>query len=329
MSDLGRETSGHAASSTGRCAQGRFKKEAEFNNPWHAFVDFHMPVTHRPVEAQASTPGGSGRRKPGKRESPSPAREEEKAEEAAPPQGKGGGKQTAEANNGVDEHISRSMARILRYGSKRLALPADGWVSVQDLERSLHIPEGSVMRVAQSSMRKYGEPRFVIENGFIRANGCGAGWLDAAGKGAGKRAEVPASAGQVQLGRPLTTKVEDRDLELRSDEPVERGDDAFFDLDPDTDNRMPKVLCLGMKHLVKARFLVHPNVSRRWIENWFAHYLQEPIENIRVNYLNRYQYEGRGYDEIAVWWNQDLGKLMSFMNLEMQITLNDDIMDGW
>ena len=335
MTDFGRETSGQAASGTSRCAQGGFQNETEFNNPWHAFVGFNMYVTKRTVEPQASTPGCLGRRKPGEREPPSPAREKEKVEEAAPPQGKGGGKQTAEANNENDEHISRKMVRILRYGGNRLKRPADGWVRVQDLERSLHISEGSVMRIAQSSMRRQGQPRFVIENGFVRATENGEDWAGASGKGAGKRAEVPASAGQVQLGRPLATKVEERDLELRSDEPVERGpavhilDDAFFDPGPDTDNRMPKALCCGMKHLVSARFFVDPNVPRKWIENWLVHYLQESIENIRVNYLHRYQYQGRDYDEIAVWWNQDLGKLMSFMNMDMQQTLNDDIMGEW
>jgi hypothetical protein len=79
-------------------------------------VNFNMSDMERPVEAQGSTPDDSERRKPGEREPPSPAREKEKAGEAAPPQGKGGGKQTAEANNEVDERISRRMARILRYG---------------------------------------------------------------------------------------------------------------------------------------------------------------------------------------------------------------------
>jgi hypothetical protein len=142
------------------------------------------------------------------------------------------------------------------------------------------------MRIAQSSMRWQGQPRFVIENGFVRATENGEDWAGASGKGA-------------------------------------------FDLDLDAENRMPKALCCGMKHLVSARFFVDPNVPRKWIENWLVHNLRESIEDIRVNYLHRYQYQGTDYDEIAVWWNQDLGKLMSFMNMDMQQTLNDDIMGEW
>jgi hypothetical protein len=200
------------------------------------------------------------------------------------------------------------MVRILRYGSNRLALPDDGWVPVLDLEKSLHIPEGSVMRIAQSSMRRYGQPRFLIRDGFVRANGY---------------------RGQVQFGRPLATKVEKRDLELRSDTSLENGDDAFFDPDFDTDNSTQKALCLGMEHFVKARFLVHPRVSRNWIEQWFAYNLQQPKGNTRINYLKKYHYDGQDYDEIAVWWNQDLGKLINFMNVNMQEALNDDIMTDW
>ena len=40
-------------------------------------------------------------------------------------------------------------------------------------------------------------------------------------------------------------------------------------------------------------------------------------------------YDGQEYDQIVVWWNQDLGKLMNFMNLNMHEALNDAIEDHY
>ena len=75
--------------------------------------------------------------------------------------------------------------------------------------------------------------------------------------------------------------------------------------------------------------MVHPKVSRNWVEQWFAYTLHQPNGHTRIKYLKQYHYDGQDYDEIAVWWKQDLGKLINFMNVDMQEALNDDIMSDW